>query len=222
MSRYRNETERAYPGGRWGPRRARVGQCLVLRAEDIHQRIVLDGQGSRPGWSWDGQSCRARLPFRRLASRLRSAPSPDLARRPGVLSLRLLRSPGDPDAPAARRRRTALSPVLGPELREPEMELPRRLVGTAPQLQHDTASTRVAARGGAAAVREAAPVPHRRCVSAMVRAPSRGFAEPIPGACAVGFLSIDNPPRGRAGTARPIRGFCGPTGMRFNRTTSSV
>ena len=28
--------------------------------------------------------------------------------------------------------------------------------------------------------------------------------------------------RGRAGTARPIRGFCGPTGMRSNRTTSSV
>jgi hypothetical protein len=37
-------------GGRWGPRRVRVGQCLVLRAEEVYEQIVLDGKESRPGW----------------------------------------------------------------------------------------------------------------------------------------------------------------------------
>ena len=35
-------------GGRWGPRRVRVGQCLVLRAEDVYHRLILQGMGPGP------------------------------------------------------------------------------------------------------------------------------------------------------------------------------
>ena len=36
-------------GGRWGPRRVRVEQCLVLRAEDVYDRLILQRMGPSPG-----------------------------------------------------------------------------------------------------------------------------------------------------------------------------
>jgi hypothetical protein len=36
-------------GGRWGPRRVRVEQCLFLRAEDVYHRLILQRMWLRPG-----------------------------------------------------------------------------------------------------------------------------------------------------------------------------
>src|SRR5262245_36823140 len=35
--------------GRWGPRRARVEQCVTLAAELVYDKLILDGQSFGPG-----------------------------------------------------------------------------------------------------------------------------------------------------------------------------
>ena len=83
-------------------------------------------------------------------------PSPYGSRKPSSSAA----LPGCPHLPASQRqlRELPLSPVLGPELRESELELPRGLVRTAPQRQDYRSATRRHACSRTAAIRPPAPV----------------------------------------------------------------